>query len=135
MSKLNNRIKKTFDHCRNVVLCLASLDNLQEYIDTFNTVFLINPKKITIKSKNLVVIEDYSNVFNIPDINLIVFDQETIKFTNHFKSIMRLQSPTIYYIGDRKLISSESMKPFVDSKYNITETKKDLVIWKKDVNR
>lgn len=48
---------------------------------------------------------------------------------------MRLQSPTIYYIGDRKLISSESMKPFVDSKYNITETKKDLVIWKKDVNR
>lgn len=135
MSKLNNRIKKTFDHCRNVVLCLTSLDNLQEYIDTFDTVFLIQPKKVTIKSKNLVVIEDYSNVFNIPDINLIVFDQETIKFTNHFKSIMRLQSPTVYYIGDRKRVSTESMKPFVDSKYNITETKKDLVIWKKDVNR
>ena len=79
MSKFNKRISRlTRNPLQNALVVGEGFDHLEDLLEIFQTVFLINEKSPSIRSRNLVYKENYDDLHLLVDISCVFFDLSKI---------------------------------------------------------
>lgn len=101
MSKFRKRIAKLSKNpCQNALVVGDGFGYLHEIIDMFQTVFIINKSKPTIKSRNLVYKETFDDMQSLIDITHIFFDLKNITDISSTSHTLHRWKPIVIIEGN-----------------------------------
>jgi hypothetical protein len=123
-------MKKAHRKARNVLAVGTALGNLEDLLETFDTVFVVNGTLPRIQKRNVVYRENFDNIHLVSDVDLIIIDFLHEKFIPELQQIWRRTQPTIIIEGP-ELISKECQKLLKSDHYAIREVAKNYYTWKK----
>lgn len=129
MSKFVKRIKKLNKAARNVLIVGQGWGNLQDVIDSYSSIFLIDDEKRLVRAKNLIYREDFNNLNQLQDVDLVLLD---LDHENHINDVIILLKrwSSILLIEGPELISKENQKLLKSNRYEIVEVQKRYYVWK-----
>jgi hypothetical protein len=130
--KFSKRMRKGHRTARNILVLGTGLGNLEDLLETFDTVFVVNGSLPRIQKRNIVYRETFDNINLITDIDLIIVDLDQEKFIPELIQIWRKTNPTIIVQGP-ELISIEYQKILKADHYAIREVAKGYYIWKNKI--
>jgi hypothetical protein len=130
MTKFSKRMKKANRKARNVLVVGTALGNLEDLLEAFNTVFVVNGTLPRIQKRNVVYRENFDNIHLVSDVDLIIIDFLHEKFIPELQQIWRRTQPIIIIEGP-ELISKECQKLLKSDHYAIREVAKNYHVWKK----
>jgi hypothetical protein len=130
--KFSKRMRKGNRTSRNVLVLGTELGNLEDLLDTFGTVFVVNGSTPRIQKRNIVYRETFDNINLITDIDLIIIDLDQQQFIPELTQIWRKANPTIIVQGP-ELISMEYQKILKADHYAIREVAKSYYVWKNKI--
>ena len=130
MTKFSKRMKKANRKARNVLAVGTALGNLEDLLEAFNTVFVVNGTMPRIQKRNVVYRENFDNIHLVSDVDLIIIDFLHEKFIPELQQIWRRTQPIIIIEGP-ELISKECQKLLKSDHYAIREVAKNYYVWKK----
>lgn len=125
IAKRSKKIKKDSINC----LVIGDLIDCPEFLDYFNTVFVLIVGEKSVKGRNVVYKEKFNDVAVISNIDFVFFD------INHFDQIEKISSVLTYfrapiYVNAGELLPKEQSKKFVELGFEIKELEKKYQIWK-----
>lgn len=129
MTKFSKRMRKANRKARNVLVIGSAFGNLEELLDTFDTVFVVNNQEARIQKRNIVYRENFDNIHLITDVDLIIIDFDQEKFIPDTIQVWRRANPTIIIQGP-DLISKDYQKLLKADHYSIIEVAKGYYVWK-----
>lgn len=130
--KFSKRLKKSNKQARNILVLGTALDNLEDLLDVFDTVFIINASGPRIQKRNAVYRETFNDINILTDIDFIIIDLDQEKFITELIQVWRKTCPTIIIQGP-ELISIEYQKILKADHYAIREVAKSYYVWKNKV--
>ena len=130
--KFSKRIRKGNRTARNVLVLGTAWGNLEDLLDTFDTVFVINGSLPRIQKRNVVYRETFDNINILTDIDLIIVDLDQEKFIPELVQVWRKTAPTIIVQGP-ELISTEYQKILKADHYAIREVAKGYYVWRNKI--
>jgi hypothetical protein len=130
--KFSKRLKKSNKQARNILVLGTALGNLEDLLDTFDTVFVVNELEPRIRKRNAVYRENFDNIHLLTDIDFIIVDFNQEKFIPELTQIWRRTAPTIIIQGP-ELISAECQKILKADHYAIREVAKGYYVWKNKI--
>ena len=80
MTKFSKRMKKANRKARNVLAVGTALGNLEDLLEAFDTVFVVNGVMPRIQKRNVVYRENFDNIHLVTDVDLIIIDFVHEKF-------------------------------------------------------
>jgi hypothetical protein len=129
MTKFSKRIRKIDRKARNLLVVGTAFGNLEELLDSFDTVFVVGSSPPTIKKRNLVYRENYDNIQSLTDIDIILVDFDHGNFIPELTQVWRRTNPSIVVQGP-DLISKDIQKILKSDHYNIVDVAKGYYLWK-----
>ena len=129
MSKFAKRIKKINRRARNLLVIGTAFGNLEEILDSFDTVFVVSSNPPIIKKRNLIYRENYNDIHMLTDIDIIIVDFDHSDFISELTQVWRRTNPAIVVPGP-ELISKDIQKILKSDHYNIVEVAKGYYLWK-----
>jgi hypothetical protein len=129
MSKFAKRIKKINRRARNLLVIGTAFGNLEEILDSFDTVFVVSSNPPIIKKRNLIYRENYNDIHALTDIDIIIVDFDHSDFISELTQVWRRTNPAIVVQGP-ELISKDIQKILKSDHYNIVEVAKGYYLWK-----
>ena len=132
MTKFSKRLKKSNKRARNILVLGTALGNLEDLLDTFDTVFVINGDQPQIQKRNVVYRESFDNIHLLTDIDFIILDFNQEKFIPELIQVWRRTAPTIIIQGP-ELISIDYQKILKLDHYAIREVAKGYYVWRNKV--
>jgi|688.fasta_scaffold63797_5 hypothetical protein len=132
MTKFSKRLKKANKRARNVLVLGTGLNNLEDLLETFNTVFVVNGPHPRIQKRNAVYRETFENIHAITDIDFIIIDLDQEKFIPELSQVWRRTAPIIIIQGP-DLIAKEYQKILKADHYEIREVAKGYYVWKNKI--
>ncbi len=129
MNKFTKRISKTTKNQNACLVFGSAFGNLSEILPIFETVFVHSNEGNTIKSRNLVFLENILDLSILPPVGLILIDLEYLGNLPELRQIWTKFSPTIM-IGSGEFISKDWNKFLNNHRYQIVELYKDYQVWK-----
>jgi hypothetical protein len=130
--KFSKKMRKSLRTARNILVLGTALGNLEDLLETFDTVFVINGPLPRIQKRNIVYRETFDNINLITDIDLIIIDLNQENFIPELIQIWRKTHPTIIIQGP-ELISTEYQKILKNDHYAIREVAKRYYIWRNKI--
>jgi len=129
MSKFAKRIKKLNKKARNVLVVGNAWGNVQEIIDSYNTIFLVDNHRRIIRARNIVYRENFDNIHSLHDVDLILLD---LDHQNHLVDLLPLfkRWSSLIIIEGPELISKENQNFLKSHNYQIVEIHKTYFQWK-----
>lgn len=129
MSKFVKRIKKLNKAARNVLIVGQGWGNLQDVIDSYSSIFLIDDENRLVRAKNVVYRENFDNLNQLQDVDLVLLDLDHENHINDFIILLQRWS-SILLIEGPELISKENQKLLKSNRYEIVEVQKRYYVWK-----
>jgi hypothetical protein len=129
MTKFSKRIRKVNRTARNLLVIGTAFGNLEELLDSFSTVFVVNTSPPTVKKRNLIYRENYANIHLLTDIDIILVDFDHSNHIPELTQIWRSSTPSIVVQGP-ELISIDIQKILKSDRYNIVDVGKGYYVWK-----
>jgi hypothetical protein len=129
MTKFSKRIKKINRKSRNLLVLGTAFGNLEELLDSFDTVFVVSNNLPIIKKRNLIYRENYDNIHMLTDIDIIIVDLDHGNFIPELIQVWRRTNPAIVVQGP-DLISKDIQKILKADHYNIVDIAKNYYLWK-----
>ena len=123
-------MKKANRKARNVLAVGTALGNLEDLLEAFDTVFVVNGVMPRIQKRNVVYRENFDNIHLVTDVDLIIIDFVHEEFIPELQQIWRRTQPIIIIEGP-ELISKECQKLLKSDHYAIREVTKNYYVWKK----
>lgn len=129
MSKFAKRIKKLNKKARNVLVVGNAWGNVQEIIDSYNTIFLVDDHQRIIRARNIVYRENFDNIHSLHDVDVILLD---LDHQNHLVDLLPLfkRWSSLIIIEGPELISKENQTFLKAHNYQIVEIHKTYFQWK-----
>jgi len=120
MSKFAKRIKKLNKKARNVLVVGNAWGNVQEIIDSYNTIFLVDDHQRVIRARNIVYRENFDNIHSLHDVDVILLD---LDHQNHLVDLLPLfkRWSSLIIIEGPELISKENQTFLKAHNYQIVE--------------
>ena len=122
MRKLDKRI-------RNVLVVGTALKQLEDLLESFATVFVIDNLNTRLRKRNIIYQEDFDNIHLLTDIDLIIIDFAHEYAIPELIQVWRRTNPTIVIQGP-ELISKDYQKLLKVDHYAIIEVAKGYYVWK-----
>ena len=132
MTKFSKRLKKSNKLARNILVLGTALGNLEDLLEVFDTVFVVNGLGPRIQKRNVIYRETFDDIHVLTDIDFIIIDLDQEKFITELNQVWRRTSPTIIIQGP-ELISTEYQKVLKADQYAIREVAKGYYVWKNKV--
>lgn len=129
MSKFVKRIRKLNKASRNVLIVGQAWGNLQDVVESFSSIFLIDDQKRIIRAKNVIYRENFDNVSQLQDVDLILLDLDHENHINNILPILKRWT-SILIIEGPGLISKENQNFLKTHRYEIVEVQKRHYVWK-----
>ena len=129
MTKFSKRIKKINRRARNLLVIGTAFGNLEELLDSFDTVFVVSSNPPIIKKRNLIYRENYNDIHTLTDVDIIIVDFDHNNFIPELTQVWRRTNPAIVVQGP-DLISKDIQKILKSDHYNIVEVAKGYYLWK-----
>jgi siroheme synthase (precorrin-2 oxidase/ferrochelatase) len=129
MTKFSKRMRKLDKRSRNVLVVGTALEQLEDLLETFATVFVISNTAPRLQKRNVVYREDFDNIHLLTDIDLIIIDINQEHTIPELIQVWRRTNPTIVIQGP-ELISKDFQKLLKVDHYAIIEVAKGYYVWK-----
>ena len=129
MTKFSKRIKKINRRARNLLVIGTAFGNLEELLDSFDTVFVVSSNPPIIKKRNLIYRENYNDIHTLTDVDIIIVDFDHNNFIPELTQVWRRTNPAIVVQGP-DLISKDIQKMLKSDHYNIVEVVYGYYLWK-----
>jgi hypothetical protein len=129
MTKFSKRIRKINRRARNLLVIGTAFGNLEELLDSFDTVFVVGNNPPIIKKRNLIYRENYDDIHTLTDVDIIIVDFDHSNFIPELTQVWRRTNPAIVVQGP-ELISKDIQKILKSDHYNIVDVAKGYYLWK-----
>ncbi len=129
MSKFAKRIRKLNKHARNLLVLGSAWGNIVELLDSYSSIFLIDNQKRIIKSKNIIFRENFDNLSQLHDVDIILVD---LDHQNHLPELIPIfqRWSSLIIIEGPEIITEEMQKFLKSHRYQIIEIYKNHYVWK-----
>ena len=128
MTKFQKRILKTREKLENCLLIGEGFGFLEDCLEIFSTVFVINEKTPTIRVKNLIFRNDNDQLSQISEITHIFFDRDKITMLENYQHLWLKHNAVVVIEGDNP-IEREFSKSLYGSHWQCTNTLGYFHIW------
>lgn len=122
-------MRKLDKRTRNVLVVGTAFEQLEDLLETFATVFVINDINPRLQKRNVVYRENFDNIHLLTDIDLIIIDINQEHAIPELIQVWRRTNPTIVIQGP-ELISKDFQKLLKVDHYAIIEVAKGYYVWK-----
>lgn len=129
MSKFAKRLKKSIGNLDNCLVVGHGFGKIEDLYGIFNTVFLISENRPEFKSKKLVYRENYSDLNQITDLSVILFDVNQIKNFNSVLPLIYRYKPAIVVEGS-DIQDRNYFKDLFENRYKAVEINSTHHLWK-----
>lgn len=129
MTKFQKRILKTTEKIENCLIVGQGFGFLEECLEIFKTVFVINEIKPSIRTKNLIFRDDGSDLSQISDITHVIFDRNNINELVMYQTVWNKHNSVVIIEGDEP-IGREFSKPLYDTAWNCVDKQGFFHVWK-----
>ena len=130
MTKLQKRILKTSKRIENCLLIGEGFGFLENFIEVFKTVFVINNKKPSLRTKNLIFRSNEDDLSQLTDITHIIFDRKQIIKLEKFQYLWNKHNSIILIEGNEP-IEREFSKSLYNSGWQCTDTQGFFHVWER----
>jgi hypothetical protein len=130
MNKFQKRLRKLNKNQGNAVVIGTAFGNLENILEIYNTVFVIDENFSTVKAKNLVYKENFDNLNAITEVNAIFFDLSRIDRFEMVKEFWQRNNSKVIIEGDEP-IGREFSKPLYDTGWGCTSKQGLFHVWEK----
>jgi hypothetical protein len=130
MNKFQKRLRKLDKNQINAIVIGTAFGNLENILEIYNTVFVINENFPTVKAKNLVYREDFHNLNAITEVSAIFFDLSRLDRFEMVKDFWQRNNSKVIIEGDEP-ISREFSKSLYDTGWGCTSKQGLFHVWEK----
>lgn len=130
MSKIIKRLSKTIENPRNVLIVGKAFGNLEDFLNNFATVFVVDTEPPSLRSRNLVFKETNDQIEKLPDIDVIVIDSKYYKFIKTYRQLWLNRRIAIVIEGGEQDVDLNICKELKKDYYQIVEVYKDYHVLK-----
>jgi hypothetical protein len=130
MNKLQKRLRKLDKNQVNAVVIGNAFGNLENILEIYNTVFVIDENSPAIKAKNLVYRENFHNLNSITEVSAIFFDLSRLDQFEMVKHFWQRNNSKVIIEGDEP-IGREFSKPLYDTGWGCTSKQGSFHVWEK----
>jgi hypothetical protein len=128
MNKFQKRLSKLLKNCENAVVIGHGFGHLDEIVEIFKTVFVINTLAPTTKSKKLVYRENFDNLSQITEVSVIVFDLVAVHRLPDVYPVWHRNKAVIVIEGNDPIDRTLS-KSLYESSYECTGLHGSFHVW------
>jgi hypothetical protein len=130
MNKFQKRLSKLDKNQVNAVVIGTAFGNLENILEIYATVFVIDENFPTVKAKNLVYKENFDNLNAITEVNAIFFDLNRLDQFEMVKEFWRRNNSKVIIEGEEP-IGREFSKPLYDTGWGCTSQQGLFHVWEK----
>jgi hypothetical protein len=130
MNKLQKRLRKLDKTQGNAVVIGCAFGYLENILEIYNTVFVIDENLPTVKAKNLVYKENFDNLNAITEVSAIFFDLNRLDRFETVKDFWQRNNSKVIIEGDDP-IGREFSKPLYDTGWGCTSKQGLFHVWEK----
>jgi hypothetical protein len=130
MNKFQKRLRKLNKNQGNAVVIGTAFGNLENILEIYATVFVINEDFLTVKAKNLVYKENFDNLNAITEVSAIFFDLNRLDRFEMVKEFWRRNNSKVIIEGDEP-IGREFSKPLYETGWGCTSKQGLFHVWEK----
>jgi hypothetical protein len=130
MNKFQKRLSKLEKNKVNAVVIGCAFGNLENILEIYNTVFVIDESFPTVKAKNLVYKENFHNLNAITEVSAIFFDLDRLDRFEMVKEFWQRNNSKVIIEGDEP-IGREFSKPLYDTGWGCTSKQGSFHVWEK----
>lgn len=130
MTKFQKKISKTAKKLDNCLLIGNGFGFLEEFLEIFKTVFVINDPKPEIRAKNLIFRDDSENLSQLAELTHIIFDRHSVTELEKYQYLWQKHNLVIIIEGNNP-IEREFSKPLYNTHWQCTDTQGYFHIWEK----
>lgn len=128
MTKFQKRISKTSKKIENCLIIGQGFGFLEECLEIFSTVFVVDDQKPAIRVRNLIYRDDKENLSQIYDITHIIFDRNQINDLEKYQHVWQKHKSLVLIEGNEP-IGREFSKSLYNSHWQCTSTQDFFHIW------
>jgi Icc-related predicted phosphoesterase len=130
MNKFQKRLCKLDKNQVNAVVIGGAFGNLENILEIYNTVFVIDENFPTVKAKNLVYKENFDHLNAITEASAIFFDLSRLDQFEMVKDFWQRNNSKVIIEGDEP-IGREFSKPLYDTGWGCTSKQGVFHVWEK----
>jgi hypothetical protein len=130
MNKFQKRLRKLLNNPNNALVLGTAFGNLENVLEIYSTVFVINGDPPEIKAKNLVYKENFDNLNAITEVSAVFFDLNQLDQLEIVKEFWRRNNSKVIIEGDEP-IGREFSKPLYDTGWGCTSKQGLFHVWEK----
>jgi len=130
MNKFQKRLCKLDKNQVNAVVIGCAFGNLENILEIYATVFVIDENLPSVKAKNLVYRENFHNLNAITEVSAIFFDLSRLDQFEMVKDFWQRNKSKVIIEGDEP-IGREFSKPLYDSGWGCTSKQGVFHVWEK----
>jgi hypothetical protein len=130
MNKLQKRLRKLDKIQANAVVIGTAFGYLENILEIYSTVFVIDENFPTVKAKNLVYKENFHNLNAITEVGAIFFDLSRLDQFEMVKDFWQRNKSKVIIEGDEP-IGREFSKPLYDTGWGCTSKQGLFHVWEK----
>jgi hypothetical protein len=128
MTKFQKRLQKLVNHADTVLVVGSGLGEILALTEIFNTVFIIAPEPPSLKLKNIVYRENFNELNQLENINVIVIDLDHVCFLDKLVSTILRWRPVILIEGNR-VIERKLSAALYRQNYRATDQQGFYHVW------
>ena len=130
MNKFQKRLHKLSKNQVNAVVIGSAFGNLENILEIYATVFVIDKNFPAVKAKNLVYKENFDYLNSITEVSAIFFDLNRLDQFEMVKDFWQRNKSKVIIEGDAP-IEREFSKPLYDTGWGCTSKQGSFHIWEK----
>ena len=130
MNKFQKRLSKLDKNQVNAVVIGSAFGYLENILEIYATVFVIDENLPTVKAKNLVYKENFDNLNAITEVSAIFFDLNRLDRFETVKDFWQRNNSKVIIEGDDP-IGREFSKPLYDTGWGCTSKQGLFHVWEK----
>jgi len=129
MGKFSKRIKKISQHVRYGLVIGSGFGNLEDLLESTDTIFIVYPKEPLIKAKNLIYRENLETIHTLYDIDFVLIDADQTNLVRELIPLWKRNRCLLIIEGDPSN-SSEQVKFLRKERFQVVDYTKKYHIWK-----
>ena len=129
MTKHVKRIRKHVKHLKNALVLGSAFGLLEEYLEGFDTIFVVTDKEDRIRNKKIVYRENTETLGQLTDIDFIFVDINYYSEIKNLSQTLRKFKPILLTEGSA--FTEKAIQKFLNSEqYHAVDVTKQYMIWK-----
>jgi len=130
MNKFQKRISKLSKNLNNAIVVGSAFGNLENLLEMFKTVFVINDSPPKIKARNLVYRSDFGSLISYADITVIFVDLDRLDMLQTLSDIWQRNNSVVVIEGG-EAIGREFSKSLYHTRWQCTSLQGTYHVWEK----